>query len=82
MISPITQVQRHVAKLAELVGQGSIHAPEFHRKQLARKCANILTLFKVRKSKWPTWITTEQKTGSAIGKPEGYDKNNRHPMFD
>ena len=82
MNNPITQIQRMIVGMAALVGEGSIHAPEFHRKQLARKCEKILVTFKIRKLKWPGWIVKELTTGSAIGKREGYDKNNRHPMFD
>lgn len=54
MKSPVSQIQFDIVALVAIAYEVSLMAPDFHRKQLQRKCELLLKRYKVRKKKWPT----------------------------
>lgn len=48
MKSPIAEIQGDLCYLVKLVGQGSLMAPDFHRKTLRRSCERLLVKYKVK----------------------------------
>lgn len=62
MRSPISQIQADLISLVKLIEQGSLMAPDFHRKALQRSAERLLKKYKVKTKRWPQW----QKGETAI----------------